>query len=205
MGRKLNVRKAFSSAGLFLSFILIFGMICWSSSCRKAYIPRPYGYFRVYLPEHEYRMVDTLNLPYRFEMAKIAHVEPRTEEGERYWIDVKYPMLNASIHCSYKPVYGNLLELSEDVRRFVYTHVSRADGIAEDRIDFPEYKVYSILYGLRGNVASPVQFVITDSVHHFFRGALYFENVPNKDSIAPMVEYVHRDIIHLIETFEWMR
>ena len=67
----------------------------------------------------------------------------------------------------------------------------------------PQKKVYGILYDLTGNTASSVQFVLTDSVHHFFRGALYFDNVPNKDSIAPMSDYIREDIVHMMETFEW--
>jgi len=67
----------------------------------------------------------------------------------------------------------------------------------------PEKKVYGILYDLTGNTASSVQFVLTDSTKHFFRGALYFENVPNKDSIAPMSAYIREDVIRLMESFEW--
>jgi hypothetical protein len=48
-----------------------------------------------------------------------------------------------------------------------------------------------------------VQFVLTDSVNHFFRGALYFNTVPNQDSLAPVVEYVKEDIIHLVETMRF--
>ena len=66
-------------------------------------------------------------------------------------------------------------------------------------------KVYGILYDLTGNTASSVQFILTDSVKHFFRGALYFENVPNKDSIAPMSAYIREDVIRLMESFEWKK
>lgn len=172
-------------------------------ACRKTYTPRPYGYYRVELPEHGYRPLPDAKLPYRFDLSTQAEAVPRRAEGERYWIDIAYPALNAKIHCSYKPIRDNLFELSEDARRFVYAHSDRADGIAEHFFEHPDRRVYGLLYDLRGNVASPVQFVATDSVRHFFRGALYFNNVPNKDSIAPMLDYVREDIVHLMETFEW--
>ena len=184
-------------------YIIFIGLIFAFGSCRKADIPRPYGYFRVNLPPHHYRTIDTLGLPYRFDIPQGVQLIDRESRGEKYWIDLKYPALNASIYCSYKPVKGNLINLLEDTRRIVYKHSIRADGINEKVFENPSKKVYGILYDLKGNTASAVQFVLTDSTKNFFRAALYFNNVPNKDSIAPMSEYIREDIIRMMESFEW--
>ncbi len=170
-------------------------------SCGGSTIPRPYGYFRVELPQPQYSMLDTLQLPYRFERSHWATINLRNNETN--WIDIAYPAINASIHCSYFPVNGNLYELFEDSRKYVYKHSVKADGISENVYENKEQNVYGIMYELEGNTASNMQFVLTDSVKHFFRASMYFDNVPNKDSIAPMVDYVRRDMIRLIETFEW--
>jgi gliding motility-associated lipoprotein GldD len=175
------------------------------NSCGKATVPRPYGYFRVDLPPHTYRKVDTLNLPYKFELSKNAVLVSREVKGENFWIDLYYPKLNAGIYCSYKPVNGNLIDLVEDTRKIVYKHSVKADGIGERVYDHKENNVHGILYDLKGNTASNVQFILTDSTRHFFRGALYFNNVPNKDSIAPMSDYIREDIMHLMESFEWRK
>jgi len=172
-------------------------------NCKKTPIPRPYGYFRVDLPKHKYSGFDSLSLPYSFDKSVYAGVRPRLAKGENYWIDIFYPSLNAVIYCSYKPVHSNLINLLEDTRKIAYKHSVRADAITETLYLNKDKHVYGILYDLSGNTASQVQFVLTDSVRHFFRGALYFENVPNKDSIAPMSNYVREDIIHLMESFEW--
>jgi len=63
--------------------------------------------------------------------------------------------------------------------------------------------VYGILYDLKGNTASSVQFYVTDSVKHFLRGSLYFEAVPDADSLAPVINFFRGDIVHLIETLKW--
>lgn len=178
-------------------------LLLLSVSCRQSYTPRPYGYYRVTIPAHAYKPVQHQALPYRFDISQLSEATPHPMQGENYWLDIRYPSLKADIHCSYKTITGNLAQLSEDARRFVYAHSDRADNIAEHLFEHPERRVYGILYDLKGNVASPVQFVITDSTRHFFRGALYFETVPNKDSIAPMLEYVREDIVHLMESFEW--
>ena len=170
-------------------------------SCGGASIPRPYGYFRVEMPDPQYHKLDTLNLPYTFERSHWADVRLRNDEAN--WIDINYPAINASIHCSYFPINGNLYDLLEDSRKYVYKHTVKADGISENVYEDTEKRVFGIMYELKGNTASNLQFVLTDSVKHFFRASMYFDNVPNKDSIAPMAEYVRRDMIRLIETFEW--
>jgi len=50
-----------------------------------------------------------------------------------------------------------------------------------------------------------VQFVLTDSVDYFFRGALYFDTRPNKDSIAPVLDFIYQDIVTLMESFEYKK
>lgn len=184
--------------------------ICWLfvavlalSACGSNYMPKPYGYFRVDFPSHAYRTIDTLDLPYRFDISTAARVVRHDRDNERFWIDVVYPGLNASLYCSYKPVQGNLFDLLEDTRKIVYKHTVKADGISEKVFEDRDKRVFGILYDLKGNTASSVQFVLTDSARHFFRAALYFNNVPNKDSIAPMVGYVRQDIVRMIESFEW--
>jgi len=174
-------------------------------SCEKAYIPRQYGYFRVDLDNHSYRNIDTLNLPYSFDLPINVQLIERKVEGEKYWIDLYYPKLNASLYCSYMPINGNLFDLLEDARKIVYKHSIRADGIGEKVFENKENNVHGILYDLKGNTATSLQFVLTDSTHNFFRAALYFNNVPNKDSIAPMAEYIREDVIRIMESFKWKK
>lgn len=196
-----NKITGFSQLAALTLFLFFFAGFL--SSCRKNYTPRPYGYYRVTIPEHNYRIFDVAEFPYKFEVSKIAEVKPNNANREKYWIDIAYPILNGKIYGSYKSVNNNLFELSEDAWKFVNTHISRADDMSRIEFENPGKSVYGILYDIEGNVASPIQFVLTDSVKHFFRGALYFDNRPNKDSIAPMLDYVREDMLHLMETFEW--
>ena len=143
-------------------FPLLFALLLLPA-CRQSYTPRPYGYFRVTLPPHAYVPVQDDALPFRFDRSALAEVRPRPAQGDGLWLDLYYPRLNADIHCSYKPVRGNLRELSEDARRFVYAHSDRADDISEHLYEHPDRHVYGLLYDLKGNVASPVQFTATDT------------------------------------------
>jgi hypothetical protein len=37
------------------------------------------------------------------------------------------------------------------------------------------------------------------------RGALYFDTKVNNDSLRPAIEYVKKDMIHMINTFGWKK
>ncbi|MHB9056530.1 MAG: gliding motility lipoprotein GldD, partial [Paludibacteraceae bacterium] len=102
-----------------LNFILISILTGLVYSCGKAAIPRPYGYFRVDLPPHQYVKFDSAAFPYAFDKSVYAGVKPKLEKGENYWIDLNYRKLNANIYCSYKPVKSDLFYLLEDTRKIV--------------------------------------------------------------------------------------
>ena len=63
--------------------------------------------------------------------------------------------------------------------------------------------VYGMLYEIDGNVASQSQFYVTDSLHHFVTGSVYFFAKPNYDSILPAANYLKKDIQHIMETITW--
>jgi gliding motility-associated lipoprotein GldD len=85
----------------------------------------------------------------------------------------------------------------------VKNHITKADAINEQLINDVGNRIFGILYDLKGNTASAVQFYVTDSVKHYLRGSLYFESEPNADSLAPVIDFFREDVIHLIETLKW--
>lgn len=170
------------------------------SACSSGDAPKPVAYFRIALEPKQYALSDSCR-PYVFEYpSNVARIVYGSNQD---WFDIVYPDYNARIYCSYKPVDGDFRQISEDSRNFVYKHVIKADAISEKSFENPESDVYGILYDIEGNAASQVQFVITDSVRHCLRGALYFNERPNKDSIAPVADYIREDIIRLMETARW--
>ena len=177
------------------------------SACGRVSIPKPYGYYRITVPDTAYVPfeVQYKNYPYSFALSRNAQVQPRTDVDEPYWINLYYPMLNATVHCSYKPVRQNLRELTNDALEFVYRNASFANSIPEREYSHPEAQVYGVLFDLEGNTASSCQFFITDSTHHFFRASVYCNCAPNADSLAPVYTYLRQDVIKMVETFEWKR
>ena len=178
-------------------FILLF------CSCRNNYTPKPYGFMRIDFPEKKYKR-STDKLPYSFEYPVYSVIKPDTSRiAEPFWINIEFPGYNGKIHISYKKVHGNLAEYTEDARKLAYKHTVKADAIDEKLINNKENKVYGILYDIKGNTASSVQFFLTDSTKDFLRGALYFRSHPNKDSMEIVINFFKKDVDHFIETFTW--
>jgi gliding motility-associated lipoprotein GldD len=167
-------------------------------------VPKPRGFFRIEFQKKTYHQLYSATFPYRFEIPDYAQVLPDYErQAEPFWINLEIPNHKAELHISYKPVNNNLAKLTEDSRTLAYKHSIKADAINERVFINPEKKVYGTIYLIDGNAASPLQFYLTDSTKNFLRGALYIREVPNIDSIRPVIDFLTPDIIHLIETTEW--
>ncbi len=183
----------------FVSGLILFAGI----SCRESYTPKPRGFLRIEFPEKEYIRFDS-TCPFIFAHPVYSRVLPDTDYySEPCWINIEFPSFNGKIHISYKKVEGNLYQYMEDSRSLAYKHTIKADAIKETVYSDPEADVHGILYDIKGNAASSLQFYLTDSNNHFLRGSLYFNVEPDKDSLAPVISYFREDIIHLIESFEW--
>ena len=186
----------------YIGVLIVVGLF-FLNACKRNYTPKPRGYFRIDLPQKQYSKFDT-TFPYKFDYPSYTNIKKdRSKVSEKYWINIEFPELNGTIHISYKDVNNNISQIMEDTRDLAYKHTIKADAINEKIFMKPEKDVYGILYEIEGNAASSVQFFLTDSTDHYLRGALYFNTQPNKDSLAPVINFVKKDIIRLIESFEW--
>lgn len=187
----------------FVTLIFFGSVIFLTGACTGDYSPRPRGYFRIDFPERSYVRYEG-NCPYSFMYPAFAGISEDDSRNTRpCWINIDFPEYNGKIHISYMPVEGNLVEYMEDARKLAFRHTVKADAIDESMFVNHEDNVYGILYDISGNTASALQFFLTDSSDHFFRGALYFHVHPNRDSLDPVIDYLREDILHLIETFTW--
>ena len=174
-------------------------------ACDRGYLPKPLGYNRLELPTPAYQSLpDTL--PYTFEYSKHATLLADTSTiSERFWIEIYYPDIKSNIHITYKPLMGNqqlLKEFMDDAYTLTAKHQIKAYAINEAITTTPSGKT-AIIAELEGEVPSQFQFTVTDSTTNFLRGALYFNTQVKNDSLAPAIEYMKRDMMHIINTLEW--
>lgn len=167
--------------------------------------PKPMGYFRIDLPGHQYRTLDT-TLPFRYEQSVFANATIEKPKENTLWMTVSYPDLKASLRFTCFEVKNadslrNLM-ISED--KMVKFHYQKADDVQYSIIKDPEAHIWGQTYEIYGKeVATPFQFWLTDSAHRFVRATLYFDETPNNDSLQPVIQYLKEDAMHLINTFEW--
>jgi len=175
------------------------------SSCTKSYQPKPKGYNRFNLPEARYQSLPG-TLPYRFEYSAYAQLRKDTSwVRERYWVEIYYPEIKANIHVTYEPLNKTeklLKELLNDAYVLTAKHQIKAYAIDETITRTPSGKT-AIIAELDGEVPSQFQFTMTDSTKNFLRGALYFNTKVQNDSLMPAIDYVKKDIMHMINTLEW--
>ena len=78
-----------------------------------------------------------------------------------------------------------------------------ASAIPVQEFANPENDVWGLYFELKGNTATPIQFVLTDSIEHFFRGSVYCNDIPNQDSLVPIYDYMRQDVRVLMESMKW--
>lgn len=184
--------------------LLLIGLLALAA-CQRSYTPKPIGYNRLVLPDTGYQLLpDTL--PYTFEYSVHSRLLPdSTSVRERYWTEIYYPTLKADVHITYKRIRNNehlLKEFMDDAYKLTAKHQVKAYAIDEAIVHTPSGKT-AIINEIEGEVPSQFQFTITDSTNNFLRGALYFNTKVQNDSLAPAIEFMKKEIMHMINTLEW--
>jgi gliding motility-associated lipoprotein GldD len=187
-----------------IQLVLLFltGMISMIS-CHQDHTPRPRGYYRISFPEKNYQSL-SMQVPYTFQIPTYSYPEADSLNlNQPYWITIQIPGNHAQIHISYIKLHHDLAEHTEFSRTLAYKHTEKATSIDEQVFVNKAKKVYGTLYTIKGDAASPMQFYLTDSVSNFLRGALYIKEVPNADSLRPVINFLSQDVLQLVETTEW--
>ncbi|QZT36821.1 gliding motility lipoprotein GldD [Halosquirtibacter xylanolyticus] len=185
-----------------MKYILALFIAITIISCKDNVTPKPKGYFRITFPIKNYTEINSIE-PFHFELPQYATIVKENAKKEDQFYNVHFKDNEANIYLSYFKVKNNLPSLIEEAHKWAFKHSIRADAIEQRQYANDQNNTYGLVYTIEGNAASPVQFYLTDSTHNFLRGALYFNNVPNQDSLQPVINFISEDIIKLIETTHW--
>ncbi len=209
------------------------GAVIWLSvtlfffSCNSTYTPRPRGFFKIAFPAHQYQVFDKPGYPYRFEYPVYANILQDSTYFEQqpenpYWLNIEFPQFNGKIYISYIEIGGksrfkirdakgnyidstginNFDNLVKSSYALTYKHTYKASSIDDSAFTTPN-RVEGVYFTIGGNAATANQFLVTDTVKHFLRGALYFDATPNADSLGIVNHFLQQDMKHLINSFTW--
>ncbi len=196
-------------------------------SCNEPYTSKKKGYYKIELPEHRYRKFDTAGVPYSFEYPVYANIVRDSTYFDAspenpYWYNIDFPQFSSRIFLSYK-IIGGMAKFKKKQPDGTYKDslgVNKFDALVNDAFNLTNKNtviakgiddsllrtangITGVFFRVKGNAASAQQFFLSDTTKHFIRGALYFEAVPNADSLRPVINFLQTDLEHLISTFKW--
>lgn len=196
-------------------------------SCNSTYTSRRKGYYNIDLPEHQYKSFDTAGFPFSFDYpvyGKIIRDSTYFDSSPEnpYWVNVDFPTLNARIFLSYKIIGGKAFykvkgpdgqyrdstaenvfdKLVNDAFNLTNKNEAVASSI-RDSLMHTANGVTGVYFRVGGNAATARQFFLSDTSRNFIRGALYFDATPNADSLKPVLDFLQKDMDHLINSFRW--
>ncbi|MGB0932896.1 MAG: hypothetical protein ACPGU5_01350 [Lishizhenia sp.] len=187
-----------SNTNLILILSIFFLYACGGN---ETFIPKPPTYLKIDLPERMYTSFeDTCSI--KFEIPTYTSIS-KSEFGNECNKNLNLGPLNGVINLSLIDMDTSLAAYVNYAIDKVEEHKIKASAIKDTTILRPNEKVFGTLFTLEGNVATPFQFYLTDSTSHFMSGVVYFNSIPNYDSIKPVLDFVRKDIIHLLTTTTW--
>lgn len=176
------------------------------AACSTDPVPRPHGYFRIDLPPPSSTPL-AVACPFSAKGPAYARIMPTKGTANSdpgvCWCDLAFPGQRAVVNLTWRRVQGDLPELIEDAHAFKAKHEQMATRIRTEDILLDSTRVFGTLFNVDGNVASPLVFYLTDSVHNFLYGALYFDVRPNADSLAPVTERLRSDLRDFALSLRW--
>jgi len=191
---------------LLFFYLVLFNLLSCTPE-EETYLPKKRGYHRIELPQHEYQRFDSATTPFTFEYSKYAVIMPDYSfMTEPFWYEILYPQFSAQISIAYKyishpdtlPVYFNTSS------KLTHKHHIKATAI-EEYITRTPHNYTAIIAELEGDVPSTYQWFITDSAKNFLRAALYFPSSTRNDSLAPVIEFIKKDMLYMLNTVEWKK
>lgn len=189
-------------------FALIFFIL---SSCddEKVGTPKPRTYPRVEFPVKDYTFFNPEKCNFTFEYPKYAKIIHQNSFFNKKtpndcWYNVTFPKYNGELYLTYYPIKNRkeFEKLIDDSFVLTSKHDTKASSRNEIKI-LNKNAVGGILFKVNGAVASQTQFFLTDTTSNFIRGALYFNNKVNVDSMQVIQAFIDEDISHIINTFNW--
>jgi len=212
---------------LHLPSILLLLIFSFLIGCNSTYTSKKQGYYKIDFPKRQYVKFDNLRFPFSFEYPVYARIDQDSlylfQKGkDPYSINIDFPSLNGKIYITYKVigetsnyqvknasgVYRDSIgknifqNLVDDCYKLTYKNDIKAYSIQDSIMHTPN-NITGIFFRLSGSVATAKQFFLSDSVHNFLRGALYFDATPNEDSLRPVNDFLQEDMKHIINTLQW--
>tara|TARA_B100000073_G_C23700599_1_gene560172 strand:- start:718 stop:1308 length:591 start_codon:yes stop_codon:yes gene_type:complete len=183
---------------------LLYFLFTFFSCENNSSLPKQDAFLRIEFNEPNYLIYKSQNSKIDFLYnASASSLELASETN----IDLDYKKLGMSLDLSFDKL-NDETELANYLRDFnllLDAHTKRSNGFLIKEFENRNYLAYGKLYEFRGDVASPIQFFLTDSINNFIHGSLNMTVKSKYDSIYPSVQYVKNDILVFFESINFKK
>jgi len=195
----------------FFHIVVVFFVVILFAACNSNFTPKEKGYPTVTFPAKKYQLFNQTPYPYSFEYPVYATVNNKVDYFGKDmkndgWLNIFFPNYNATLYISYNHIPASKPHLIDTLMRDAYQFVNNHNNMAsfiDDSAFTTDHDIKGVFFHIGGNVATTYQFFLTDSTTHFVRAALYYETVPNADSLAPINSFLLKDLEHMVHSFRW--
>ena len=183
--------------------LFLFGLFLFHFSCDESnYLPREKGFLRLEFEKPTYNTFSdessALNFIYNDAYSSFEIVSD--EKIALRYKDIKISIVLSDVKLE------NISSFEESIQNFymfLEPHRKKSNQISIKEFTSADNKRFAKVIEMRGQVASPLQFYVTDSINHFLFGSMNIMEKSDYDSIYPSVMYVKNDIFSIIESVNW--
>lgn len=183
-------------------------MVACFNSPQSVLSPKPRAYPHVEFPVKQYLTYVPQDCPFELKYPEYTKIDQKnpvdTLTGVHCWFNIFYPQYNATLHCSYNSINSQdqLETMISDAFEIADQVNKRSNYTNETVLQLPNGSA-ALVFEFEGPAASPVHFFVTDSLKHFFKGALYYQTAHNPDSLGIITRFIREDIDQIMSTIRW--
>lgn len=183
--------------------LFLFGFLLFLFSCDETnYLPREKGFLRLEFekPTYDTFSNESSGLNFIYNDAYSTFEIVSDEKIVLGYKDIKINIVVVDVELE------NLSSFEESIQNFymfLEPHRKKSNQISIKEFTSADNNRFAKVFEMRGPVASPLQFYVTDSTNHFLFGSMNIMEKSDYDSIYPSIMYVKNDIFSIIESVNW--
>jgi gliding motility-associated lipoprotein GldD len=183
--------------------LFLFGLLLFHFSCDEtSYLPREKAFLRLEFEKPMYGTFSSesskLNFIYNNASASFEIISEEKTVLRYKHIKIDIVLSNIQLENT-----SSFEESLQNFYMFLEPHRKKSNQISVKEFISADNKRFAKVFEMRGPVASPLQFYVTDSINNFLFGSMNLIQKSDYDSIYPSVMYVKNDIFSIIESVNW--
>ena len=183
--------------------LFLFGFLLFLFTCDETnYLPKEKGFFRIELekPTYDTFFNESSGLNFIYNDAYSTFEIVSDEKIVLGYKDIKISIVLSDVELEN---FSSFKESLQNFYMFFEPHRKKSNQISIKEFTSADNNRCAKVFEMRGPVASPLQFYVTDSTNHFLFGSMNIMEKSDYDSIYPSVMYVKNDIFSIIESVNW--